>query len=1067
MRGPGVRAAALLLFGSGLCALAYQVAWLRLLRLVFGASTGASAAVLGLFMAGLGAGSLVLGPRADRHRRPVALYARLELGVALSAAASPWLVEGVRGVYLGLGGSAGLGLPGSTALRLVLSAVVLGLPSFLMGGTLPALARGVAGPEDRGRRSVALLYGANTLGAVTGALATTFLALEALGIRNTVLAAAGLNLLVAGAARVLARRPGELPGHRRAAAPSPGGNEDPSAALEPAPAGFLLAAAGAVGFVFFLMELVWYRMLAPLLGGSSYTFGLILALALLGIGGGGLLYSVGRRDRRPGISALAASCALEALFLAVPLALGDRIALVALLLRPLGAVSFPLLAAGWTLVASVVVLPAALVAGYQFPLIVSLLGAGRRQVGRHVGSAYAWNTAGALLGSLAGGFGLLPLLTAPGAWRLAVAVLLALAAASVVAGRRAGGGNRRLRPGRTLAPAALAVGALAAVTVPAGPTAAWRHTPIGAGGVEARFEGPNDARRFLHQARRGTVWEAEGVESSVAIQALEEVVFVLNGKPDGSARRDAPTQVLSGLIGAALHPDPRRALVIGLGTGSSAGWLARVPDMERVDVVELEPAIREVAERCAPVNHGALEDPRVHLIRGDGRELLATSDRTYDLIFSEPSNPYRAGIASLFTVEFYRTAAERLRPGGLFLQWLQGYDVDSQVVRTALATLAGAFDHVETWQVHQGDLLFVASDRPVVHRFGRAARRADREPLASALAWTLGVRGAEGLYSGFLAGPGLARAVHALERNRLNTDDRPRMEFGFVRSLGRRGLFDVGRLADLARMRGEATPQPRAAGPGLDPVRLAEMRQVRDVVWGRTSEPPPSGDPDFDARARARAAYARGELERAGELWAEQGGGPRAPLDRLLLAESLAESADPAAPAAARALGERHPVATSAVLARWHLRRGEPEAAARSLSRAFTTARDHAWAFPPLLRRALHLAPEIVRAAAGGAGRELADALAAPFAVRLLDDLRLRARLAVVESVAFGELCTEALAPFEPHVPWEEDFLAVRERCYRIAGSPRAETAARDLADFRAAAPPELVATGAPPGDRR
>ena len=196
---------ALLLFASGFCSLVYQMAWLRLLRLVFGASTAASAAVLAIFMGGLGLGSLLLGPRADRSRNPLGLYARLETGIALAAAASPLLIIGIRRAYIGVGGTDSLGTVGGTIVRLALSAVVLGLPTFLMGGTLPATVRAVTRSLDAGRRTVGLLYAVNTLGAVTGTVVTVFWALELEGIRTTVWLAALVNLLVAVTARAMAR----------------------------------------------------------------------------------------------------------------------------------------------------------------------------------------------------------------------------------------------------------------------------------------------------------------------------------------------------------------------------------------------------------------------------------------------------------------------------------------------------------------------------------------------------------------------------------------------------------------------------------------------------------------------------------------------------------------------------------------------------------------------------------------------------------------------------------------------------------------------------------------------
>src|SRR5262249_28442526 len=160
--------------------------------------------------------------------------------------------------------------------------------------------------------------------------------------------------------------------------------------------------------------------------------------------------------------------------------------------------------------------------------------------------------------------------------------------------------------------------------------------------------------------RNGLLWEADGLESSVALVLGGDVGLLVNGKSDGSAVNDSPTQVMSGLIGAAIHPLPRRALVIGLGTGSTAGWLAQVPSIDRVDVVEIEPVIGRVARFLAPVNQNVLDNPKVHVFYGDAREVLLASKERYDVIFSEPSNPYRAGIASLFSREYYEAVKGRL-----------------------------------------------------------------------------------------------------------------------------------------------------------------------------------------------------------------------------------------------------------------------------------------------------------------------------------------------------------------------------------------------------------------------
>lgn len=463
------------------------------------------------------------------------------------------------------------------------------------------------------------------------------------------------------------------------------------------------------------MELVWYRLLSPLLGGSVFTFGLVLAMALIGIGVGGLLYSLVSSDRPATLAGFAATCLLEAAAVALTFALGDRVALLALALLPLGAAGFGMTIACWTLITAIVVLPPALIAGYQFPLLIALFGRGRDRVGRDVGLAYAANTVGAIIGSLAGGFGVLPWLSAPGAWRLVALVLVALGLGAAVMDHVERKG-REARKEDTLGLALLTAVTLLLLTA-AGPTMIWRHSGIGAGRAPKDvFNSPNQLRGWEQFGRRAIVWDGDGVESTVAL-AVETngYAFIVNGKSDGSARGDAGTQVMLGLLGALGHPQPKRALVVGLGTGSSAGWLAAVPSMARVDVVELEPLVLDVARASEAVNHNVLHNPRVHVTIADARETLLTTRDRFDVIASEPSNPFRAGIASLFTVEFYRAARERLTDDGVFAQWVQGYEIDARTLRTIYATLAEVFPQVETWQTNHGDLVLIARTRPAPH----------------------------------------------------------------------------------------------------------------------------------------------------------------------------------------------------------------------------------------------------------------------------------------------------------------------------------------------------------------
>jgi predicted membrane-bound spermidine synthase len=1027
----------LLVVGSGFCALVYQTVWIRELRLVFGASTGATAAVLGVFMAGLGLGSHFLGRRADRSDDPLRFYGHLEAGIALLAAFSPLLIGFVSSAYFASGGRPALGVFGATLLRLALACVVLGLPTFLMGGTLPALSRAVESNDDFSRRRLALLYGANTLGAVAGVAISTFVLLERLGNQLTLWSASALNIVVALSAYTLAATWSSGSGAAEQ------GTEESAAAAAPADrrlSRFVLISAAIVGFVFLLMELVWYRMLGPLLGGTTFTFGLILAFALFGIGIGGLLYALAGRAREATLYAFAMTCGLEALFLAIPYAMGDRLAVFALFSRVFGALGFGGFVFSWSVVVGIVVLVPAIIAGYQFPLLISLLGRGREAVGSDVGRTYAWNTAGAIVGSIAGGFGLIPLLTAEGTWRVSVAVLVAL---SVWAALSSAARERSTRA----VPVALVIAALSigAILVK-GPTAAWRHSPIGAGRASIDPPDPNGMRNWLGARRRALVWSADGVESSVGLQADDGYAFSINGKIDGHARFDAPTQVMAALVGAFLHPAPKTAMVVGLGTGSSAGWLGAVPSMERVDVSELEPAILTIAEACTPVNHDVLKNPKVHITIGDAREHLLAGKGTYDIIASEPSNPYRAGIASLFTIDFYRAVSKRLSPNGVFVQWVQAYEVDASTIRSIYASYAQVFPRIETWETQNGDLLLIGSRGELRWDADALRARLREEPYRSAAANVWRVDSLEGVLAHYVAGTTTATALASGAIP--NTDDRTVVEFGFARSLGRRALFDPAEIRQLALRLKDDVPAIDAGS--IDRDRLAVERMSMVSFFGDTPVLDPSYTQEQLVRLNMHASFESSAYQNVLVGWGIVGAKePGSPIERRVIAESYAEIADGASaePMIAQ-IRKEQPIEADVIEAKLRLGERRYALATEALERAFVAYRSDPWPGQTIMGRALDLA---IRLGQWDPDKQTASrlftALDDDFTVALYRQKRYFTRY--VLSTMFDPECVQprslaAVRAFEPNLYWERDYLERRANCYAKAANKAAAISARE-----------------------
>jgi spermidine synthase len=1066
-RSKSVWQVAPLLFLSGLCALSYQVAWQREFRLIFGASTASSAAVLALFILGIGLGSIVLGKRADRAQNPLLMYGNLEIFIALSAGAAPFLLDLTRLIYVSLGGTEVLGVVAGTGLRLVLVALVILVPTFLMGGTLPAAARSVGRHDDAARSDVALLYGVNTLGAVAGAAATTFFLLEVFGNQRTLWIACLVNLLVALAARALSRsgapQPAPVALQSEAvaagpqAAPRPPTPAAPSEPEEPgtldiasaASPKFVLLAAATVGFAFFLMEIVWYRTLGPLLGGTVFTFGLILATALLGIGVGGAFYTLLGDSRRSTYTTFGVVCLLEAAAMALPLAIGDGIALFALFLQPLGALGFATTVLSWTIICLLVVFPAAFVSGVQFPILINLLGAGKANVGEHVGKVYAWNTGGAMLGSLAGGFGFLPLFTAIGSWKLVIATMTVLGVSSLVLSKQRKGG---VFAGGVLA--AIAVGALFAT----GPTAVWRHSQIGVGRVNLDWlDSPNKATNWIREKRRSILWEEEGVESSIAIDKSTGLAFSINGKIDGHVRADAGTQVMGGLVGAALHPDPKTALVIGLGTGSTSGWLAAIPSMERVDTIELEKSVVRFAAEIGVINHDALKSPKVRISIADARETLLTTPQRYDIVFSEPSNPYRAGIASLFTQEFYESAAKRLNDDGLFLQWIQAYEVNGETVRTTLATLAQVFPTIEIWQLAVGDLLLIASkhEHPAPLDTEGLRTRLQTEPYRSAMLHSWHTDSLEGFLAHYVANAAFTTRVARQAGDLINRDDLNFVEFGFAKAIYGTAKFDYPELLRAAAEQGEHFPGvATTAGVRWEKVDLE--RAFLYPAWPSFHRYLSGLPPETGRKAIILQAFATGRTAEALSAWKAAPWQLESPSELLYVGAGLAAAADPAVLDIATQLENTVPIEAHALRAKYWAAAGEDEKAIAELEVSLGQYRENPWPTPKFMGSLGELAEGLALKNPGQADR-IWSLIRQPFALYLHDDARLRTMIKVAANLQRYDWCDDVLREVGPHFPWQYTALSYRLECAQKHGGPAEVARAKaDVGEYLAAEPESI-----------
>lgn len=692
-------------FLSGAAGLMYEIVWVRMLGLIFGHTVHAVTTVLVAFMGGLALGSLLCSRRVDRIGNLLVVYAWLEIAIGAYALLTPSLIEAVRSAYLSYARSYEPSFGVLTLVQFVLSTAVLVVPAGLMGATFPLLSRFVVqGGGPVGRR-VGALYAWNTLGAVAGTYLVGFHLLPALGMRLTLLVTAGLSVAVGvgmlGAARLWRDAARVVP----AAPPAAGVAASPTP--DPRHARVLLLGAALSGGVAMIYELAWTRALALVIGSTTYAFTAILLSFLIGIAGGSAWAS--RRAARGGLTpgffaALQTAAALGSLGV---LALVDRLPDVFLWGFTISREPGFIVALQIGLSVAVMLIPTWCL-GAALPCAIHLLGARGSGVGRSVGRAYASNTGGAIVGAFAAGFVLIPLLGVQNTIRAAIAANLFIGWFVVLA--------FSARAGWAAAWAPLA-GAVVLVLVPN-----WDPVVMSSGVSTYADYYTRGGGSWRHRIEDRVLFYQDGISSTVSVhQGGDERTLRVNGKADAGTGKDMRTQLLLGHLPVLLHPRPRAALVIGLGSGVTVGALTRYDTLERIDVVEIEPAVIVASSFFDRENRHALADRRVRTIVADGRTLLATAPDRYDLIISEPSNPWVGGVATLFTVESFGLARSRLTPDGVMAQWVHSYAMAPEDFQMIVASFHAAFPYMSLWAPVPGDFILIGTSRPQLFDLDRVA----------------------------------------------------------------------------------------------------------------------------------------------------------------------------------------------------------------------------------------------------------------------------------------------------------------------------------------------------------
>jgi spermidine synthase len=702
--------------GSGCAALIYEIVWLQLLQLVIGSTAVSLGVLLGTFMGGMCLGSVALARIVSALRHPLRVYALLELGIGIVGIAVLCGMPYVGRLYTA---NVAPGFPG-ILLRGLVSGVCLLPPTFLMGATLPAIARWIE-TTPKGVSWLGFFYAGNIAGAVFGCLLAGFYLLRVHDMATATYVAVSINVAVALINLGLATRAPRLP---FVVEPTQG------SAVRASGSWTVYATIGLSGLCALGAEVIWTRLLSLLLGGTAYTFSIILAVFLVGLGiGSGVGSLLARGSVRPRIALGCCQMLLTAAIVWTACMLAKSLpywpVTPSISTSPWFNFQLDLVRCIWG------ILPATCLWGASFPLALAAVASRGHDPGRLVGGVYAANTVGAIVGAIGFSMVLIPWIGTQQSQRVlvglsAVAALLMFVPLFWPIRANAMSGGKIKGAAFKVVVTVLASSGLAALLVWSVPGVPWglvaygRYWPTWIGRTDILYMG-------------------EGMNASVAISKSSNGArnFHVSGKVEASTEpHDMQLQRMLGHLPALLHPKPRSVLVVGCGAGVTAGCFVLHPGVERIVICEIEPLIpRVVAQYFSFENYNVLKDPRVEVVYDDARHYILTTREKFDIITSDPIHPWVKGSATLYTKEYFELVKRHLNPGGLVTQWVPLYETKENVVKSELATFFEVFPNGTVWSNDENgkgyDIVLLGQAGPTKIDVDELQQRLDRKDYLS------------------------------------------------------------------------------------------------------------------------------------------------------------------------------------------------------------------------------------------------------------------------------------------------------------------------------------------------
>ena len=700
---------------SGLASLMYQIVWFKQLSYFLGNTTYSQVVVLSTFMGGLAIGSWWWGKKADESKNPLKLFAWLEIGIAVYCFLYMPIFEGAKALFIllvktqGWASDSGIVL----SLKFIVSILTMFVPTILMGGTLPVLVRYLSNRFSEIGKNISILYFINSLGAVFGSILAGFFLIQKIGLKSTVFVGAMMDLLVGLVFLWIVYLSNRIV-YKAEIVNSKINEKKEELLVSPIQYKIILLIALTSGFCAMSYEIIWLRLLIPILSSSTYSFTLILTVFIFGLALGSLLvyFILPKIKNQYYFLGICQIGIIASILLTIPFyeripymiwsGIGENLKTFTGYYKYLSFQFF---------YSSIIMILPTLFMGMCLPVVSKLAVNQINNSGKKVGNIFALNTLGTVIGSILTGIILIPFLGISVSIDIILIINALIFILIVIT-------NQLRRLTRLSFALIVLVGLGILKSISHVDYRKWAYSIMMSEVPRKinRIKPPKSFEKFVKQQKEihnKILFYEEGLNGTFVVSENDrkEICLYTNGKADAHSKNDFTTQSLLAHIPLILHRNPDSIFVIGFGAGTTIGSVLKYKNVKFAQVAEISKEVIDASVHFEHINNQPFKDSRLSLIKDDGISALRLSPYSFDIIFSQPSNPWSSGVGNLFTANFFKDCKSKLKSDGILAQWFNLYEMNDNILKLVLRTLRSEFDYLQIWQIGPSDILILCSSK--------------------------------------------------------------------------------------------------------------------------------------------------------------------------------------------------------------------------------------------------------------------------------------------------------------------------------------------------------------------